>query len=242
LTAPLEVREIARLVRTAGAGPEILLLDLLSFELGPGRILGLTGPREGGARVALRVVAGLDPRSHGQILLDGRRAEDWGWPEFRALVSTVPEDLGRLGGRAEPLLRALPGLRGRRRGSGAGSPLGGAARDLAQSAISRVAESPVAARLAWAAALAVSGSRYLLLEEPTRGARPGERQRACRELRMWAGAGLGLLLQSSDEVLLATLAEEIIVLYDGREQVRGTPAELLPAAMGLRDGTAEPRA
>jgi multiple sugar transport system ATP-binding protein len=62
----LELRELSRRV---GAQT---LVDELSFTVAPGEILALLGPSGCGKSSTLRLIAGLDPVSSGEIRLGGR--------------------------------------------------------------------------------------------------------------------------------------------------------------------------
>ena len=77
------------------------------------------------------------------------------------------------------------------------------------------------------------GVKLLLCEEPTRGVDIGSRRDLYAELRRLAGAGIGVLLISSDVEEVAGVADRSVVLRDGRvgaEHPGGTPAEVLAAA------------
>ncbi|MBK8012925.1 MAG: ATP-binding cassette domain-containing protein [Deltaproteobacteria bacterium] len=78
-----------------------------SFELGVGEILGLLGPSGCGKSTLLRAVAGLIP-STGDVRLDGRTADEIGWPRFRRHVLYVHQRPLFLPGTVEDgLLRVL---------------------------------------------------------------------------------------------------------------------------------------
>ncbi|MEY4359544.1 MAG: hypothetical protein RLZZ631_1030 [Cyanobacteriota bacterium] len=62
----LRVQRLSRQV-----GPQ-LLLDNLDLDVAPGEILALLGPSGCGKSTTLRLIAGLDPVSHGEIQLGGR--------------------------------------------------------------------------------------------------------------------------------------------------------------------------
>ncbi len=67
--------ELRRLCREVGGRR---LLDGLDLAVAPGECLALLGPSGCGKSTTLRVVAGLDPASAGQVLLDGQDLSDLG--------------------------------------------------------------------------------------------------------------------------------------------------------------------
>lgn len=69
----------------------------LSFGLEPGELVAVTGPSGAGKTTLLRTVCALQDPAAGEILLQGRDAAAWGWPQFRrklVLVSQKPVLLG----------------------------------------------------------------------------------------------------------------------------------------------------
>jgi multiple sugar transport system ATP-binding protein len=81
--AGLELRQLCREV----GGRR--LLDRLDLAVAPGECLALLGPSGCGKSTTLRLVAGLDPASAGQVLLDGQDLSPlrWRWCS-RATPST----------------------------------------------------------------------------------------------------------------------------------------------------------
>ncbi len=83
----LEARDLS--VTAAG----VLLHSHLSFALERGELAAVTGPSGAGKTTLLRTVCGLQDPAAGEVLLDGRDAAAWGWPQFRCrlvLVSQKP--------------------------------------------------------------------------------------------------------------------------------------------------------
>jgi ABC-type multidrug transport system ATPase subunit len=80
LAKNLEIRSFS--VKAGGQ----VLVDSLNATLHPGRGLLLEGPSGSGKSSLLRCVAGLDDPFAGEVLLDGRGPDDWGWPAWRRRV------------------------------------------------------------------------------------------------------------------------------------------------------------
>ena len=67
------------------------LARTIDIQLGPGECFGVTGPSGSGKTTLLRVLAGLADPVEGQISLEERTPEAWGWPEFRSQVVLVSQ-------------------------------------------------------------------------------------------------------------------------------------------------------
>lgn len=88
LSTPTPLLE-ARALSITAAGK--LLHSKLSFMLFPGELVAVTGPSGAGKTTLLRTVCGLQDPSAGSVLLEGRDAQDWGWPVFRRKVVLVSQ-------------------------------------------------------------------------------------------------------------------------------------------------------
>ncbi|MFI5529504.1 ABC transporter ATP-binding protein [Kitasatospora sp. NPDC051853] len=73
----------------------------------------------------------------------------------------------------------------------------------------------------------LSGTRLLVADEPTTGQDPATRARLVAELAALVGEGLGLLLLSHDLDAVRQLADEVVVLKDGRPVESGPAADVL---------------
>ena len=67
-----------------------VLLDRISFSLGPGQVVALLGPNGAGKSTLLKTLAGLLPFS-GELQLDGHQASQLGRAERARLVAYVPQ-------------------------------------------------------------------------------------------------------------------------------------------------------
>ncbi len=75
---------------TITAGGNVLHTGL-SLALMPGELVAVTGPSGSGKTTLLRTIVGLQDAAAGSVLLQGRDAEQWGWPEFRRRVVPVTQ-------------------------------------------------------------------------------------------------------------------------------------------------------
>jgi energy-coupling factor transport system ATP-binding protein len=84
------------------------------------------------------------------------------------------------------------------------------------------------------AAVLVTHPRVLLLDEPTLGMDPPAQRGLGLLLRDWAAAGTAVLVASHDVDFLASFAERIIVLENGRVLANGPTADTLFAHPDFR--------
>ncbi len=70
---------------------------------------------------------------------------------------------------------------------------------------------------------AATGARVLLLDEPAAGMRPDERATLARVLRRLADDGRAVLVVEHDLRLIASTADVVTVLDEGRVIASGTP-------------------
>lgn len=67
------------------------LHEHFSLDLLPGELVAVSGPSGAGKTTLLRTVCGLQDPAAGTILLEGKEAGVWGWPQFRRKVALVSQ-------------------------------------------------------------------------------------------------------------------------------------------------------
>jgi ribose transport system ATP-binding protein len=228
-------------------------VDDVSFDVHAGEILGLGGLVGAGRTELLRLIAGVDEREAGTVTVAGRRlpsgrpdlavAAGVGlapeerksqglWPGWDLIRNVSIADLGRF------RRRALLDRRSER--DEAASHL----RDLRTTPsgpdrlISELSggnqQKVVLAR--WL----LRRCRVLLLDEPTRGVDIGAKAEIYRVIRTLAGAGMAVVIVSSELAELVGLCDRIVVLADGRvtatlDGPSATEAEILAHALHPAD-------
>ena len=212
--------------RRAGAD----LLDGVDLQLDSGELVAVWGVQRAARAALLRVAAGVEAPSRGRVLLDGaplpggELAPGIGW----CALPRTGEEEGR-----DVLGELMVGQIAR----GAGQAR---ARELALQALQRVDAAACAAyprgelvpgeavRVAIACALTLA-PRLLLLDEPTAGLDPRERDELLALLRSLADEGLAVLAATGDGAALAG-ADRALALSHGRLRGHHAPrlAEVLP--------------
>jgi ABC-type sugar transport system ATPase subunit len=227
-----------------------------SIEVYAGEIVGIGGLVGSGRSTLLRAMAGLEPHSHGEMIVQG---EGVNWPlsprdALRLGIAMVPENRKTQGlvlGMSSVDNIAMTNFR-------AVSRMGVLSAGAMQAAARRVAgdfgfdESRLAAPMRQ-----LSGGnqqkillgkwyfrapRVLLIDEPTRGIDIGAKEEIMDTLQRLAADGLGIVIVSSELEEVVAISHRVIVLSEGR-QVAGfdasertlTVQDILAAAFRLNE-------
>ena len=202
-----------------------------------GRITVILGPNGAGKTSLLRAAAGLIVPSAGKIAIDGRaiaamrrddRARTIGYlPQSGDVAWNMPARdvvaLGRLphrAGVAEDIAAVLSAM---------------AATDTEQFAERRVGELSGGERARVLLARVLAGEpQWLLADEPLASLDPAHQLDLLDRLRGQAARGVGVVVVLHDLVQAARVADEILLLRDGRVFAFGPPDEVL-TQQHLRD-------
>lgn len=212
-----------------GHGRRIAGRDV-GFALRPGRVLCLLGPNGGGKTTLLRTALGLLPPLGGRVTIDG--ASIAGWPRRRvaAALSYVPQGQGAF----FPFTVRQIVLMGRAAHIGLFATPSAADRSAADSALARLGIEALAERpyteisggerqLVLIARALAQESRLILMDEPTSSLDPANSYRVLAEVRALASSGLGILLTTHDPNQAFLVADEVLLLRDGRTVAMGPP-------------------
>jgi branched-chain amino acid transport system ATP-binding protein len=202
-------------------------LDVLSFAVGRGEILGLVGPNGSGKTTCINVISGLYRPDAGAIRFEGRPIG--GLPSHRLVHAginrtfQIPRPFLTLTVR-ENVEIAL--AYGRRRDGGADADALLASLDLADFADQPAGQLNSAHQkmLDLARALA-TGPRLLLVDELAAGLNPAELERVAVKLKELARCGIALLVVEHLMGFIDQITDRIIVMNAGKEIFEGRLAE-----------------
>ncbi|MHC4391056.1 MAG: ABC transporter ATP-binding protein [Planctomycetota bacterium] len=210
-------------------------LDALSFEVGPGEIVGLLGLNGAGKTTLMRGLTGLLRLEAESLLVLGG---DPGDPRLRARIGYAPE----VAAPPWPIrVRALLEQLGRLSGLGRKAARAAAAARLVQLDLEAYANKPVrtlskgeARRLTLAAAL-VHDPDLIVLDEPTDGVDPLQRRTVRDRLEQERARGAAVLVSSHVLTELETCCDRVLLLHEGRLLFGGPLTEMVGEAASLED-------
>jgi ABC-2 type transport system ATP-binding protein len=232
--------EVTDLSKRYGAQPAV---DGISFHCEPGTITGFLGPNGAGKSTTLRMICGLTPPTSGRATVlgtDYRRLPNPG-REVGVLLDASAQHAGRTGREVLSLTAAVLGVDQRRVPElleRVGLP--------ASAARKRVGNYSLGMRQRLGIAQALMGEpRVLILDEPANGLDPEGIYWMRELLRDFADRAGTVLLSSHLLREIEVIADQLVVIGDGRIIAQGTKAELLAATgtfvrahdpQALRDG------
>ncbi len=210
-------------------------VDNVSFTAQPGRVTGFLGPNGAGKSTTMRVMVGLTAPTSGSATIDGVRFADLPNPglEVGVLLDASAQHAGRTG--REILVVAADTM--------------GLPRKRVDEMLELVSLTPTEAkrrvrnyslgmrqRLGIATAL-LGDPRVLILDEPANGLDPAGIRWMRDLLRGYANKGGTVLLSSHLLHEIEVIADDLVVIGNGKIVASGTKEELLAAAGTLARST-----
>ncbi|MEV7396830.1 ATP-binding cassette domain-containing protein [Aeromicrobium sp. NPDC092404] len=203
-------------------------VDNVSFECRPGAVTGFLGPNGAGKSTTMRIMAGLTPASSGAALVSGVHYSDIPNPgtQVGVLLDASAQHAGRTGREILTLSALTMGL-----------PMSRVDEMLqlvsltSEESKRRVKNYSLGMRQRLGIANALLGDpKILILDEPANGLDPAGIHWMRSLLREYANRGGTVLLSSHLLHEIEVIADEIIVIGNGRIVAQGTKAELLQTA------------
>jgi ABC-2 type transport system ATP-binding protein len=214
-------------------------VDDVTFTARPGRVTGFLGPNGAGKSTTMRVMVGLTPPTSGTATVSGRHFADLPNPglEVGVLLDASAQHAGRTGREILTIAQRTMRLPARR----VDEMLGVVSLTDAE-ASRRVRHYSLGMRQRLGIATALIGDpEVLVLDEPANGLDPAGIRWMRDLLRGYADRGGTVLLSSHLLHEIEVIADDLVVIGNGRIVSQGTKAELLSAA-GCFVRAADPQA
>lgn len=209
------------------------ILDGVSLEVKPGKLLAVIGPNGAGKSSLLSVLSGLWPADGGEVRLDGRGLSAFRPAERARRCAVMRQDNARPSG-----LTVLEAVELGRLAHG-----GGGSTDVAWEMLERMELAELSGRdcsrlsggewqrVAFARTLAQiwhpERAGVLLLDEPVSSLDPAHQHQLLGQARELARAGHAVLAILHDLNLTAHYADEVALLSGGRLRACGPAAEIM---------------
>ncbi|CAM3715504.1 ABC transporter ATP-binding protein [Nocardioides zeicaulis] len=203
-------------------------VDHVSFTAATGRVTGFLGPNGAGKSTTMRVMVGLTRPTTGRVTITGRDYRDLVNPglEVGVLLDASAQHAGRTGREILTIAQQTMGL-----------PKSRVAETLARVGLTedearrRVRDYSLGMRQRLGLATALIGDpQVLVLDEPANGLDPAGIRWMRDLLRGFADDGGTVLLSSHLLHEIEVIADDLVVIGQGRIVAQGSKAELLAAA------------
>jgi len=214
--------EVEDLTKSYG---RVTAVDHVSFTAAPGRVTGFLGPNGAGKSTTMRMMVGLTRATSGTATVSGRRFADLPNPgrEVGVLLDASAQHAGRTGREILTVAQRTMGL-----------PAGHVDAMLARVGLTddeaerRVRHYSLGMRQRLGIATALVGEpEVLVLDEPANGLDPAGIRWMRDLLRDYADQGGTVLLSSHLLHEIEVVADDLVVIGNGRIVAQGTKAELL---------------
>lgn len=209
-------------------GRGLTAVDDVSFTAATGRVTGFLGPNGAGKSTTMRIMVGLTPATSGAAMIDGRRFTDLPNPgtEVGVLLDASAQHAGRTGREILTLAQRTMGLPRTRVPE---------MLDLvsltADEADRRVRDYSLGMRQRLGIGTALLGDPHvLILDEPANGLDPAGIRWMRDLLRGYADRGGTVVLSSHLLHEIEVIADDLVVIGEGRIVAQGTKADLLASA------------
>jgi ABC-2 type transport system ATP-binding protein len=219
---------IESLTKTYGS---FTAVDHVSFQARPGRVTGFLGPNGAGKSTTMRILVGLTPATSGTATISGRAYGDLPNPgrEVGLLLDASAQHAGRTGRETLTLAQRFMGLPSRRV-----EEMLDQVSLTPQEASRRVRDYSLGMRQRLGLATALLGEpEVLILDEPANGLDPSGIRWMRGLLRDYADHGGTVLLSSHLLREIEVVADDLVLIGNGRIVAQGTKSDLLQTSGSL---------
>jgi ABC-2 type transport system ATP-binding protein len=203
-------------------------VDDITFRAAPGRVTGFLGPNGAGKSTTMRVMVGLTPPTSGRATISGRHFADLRNPglEVGVLLDASAQHAGRTGREILTIAQRTMRLPARRV-----DEMLDVVSLTPTEASRRVRNYSLGMRQRLGIATALMGDpEVLILDEPANGLDPAGIRWMRDLLRTYADRGGTVLLSSHLLHEIEVIADDLVVIGNGRIVSQGTKTDLLAAA------------
>lgn len=223
----------------------VVALDDVDVAVSAGKVLGVVGPNGSGKSTLFNAITGFVPLDSGQVSVDGADISSGSAdsrirsgiartfqtprvdPEQSMADSIMCGFLPSLRSALIPSLFGGPGIRESERRARSTATELMEMFDLTDYADVPMGHLPLGVvRIADVLRAMAMQPRYLLLDEPAAGLSHAEKERMLAGIRAIAGNGVGVLLVEHNFPLIRGVADELVVLQEGRVLVAGDPGRV----------------
>jgi ABC-2 type transport system ATP-binding protein len=207
---------------------EVVAVDGLDLEIGPGECFGLLGPNGAGKTTTIEICEGLTEPDGGEVVVLGRR---WGRDD-RELRELLGISLQETQFSEKLTVRETVALFRSFYRAGPAPDEVIALVQLEEKAVARVGQLSGGQRQRLALACALVGDpKLLFLDEPTTGLDPQSRRQLWELIEGFKAGGRSILLTTHYMDEAERLCDRVAIVDHGRVIARGTPRELI-ASLG----------
>lgn len=229
----LEIRDVSFSVSDEERDKEKGILEHVSFTLEDNKFVAITGPNGGGKSTLAKIIAGIEKPTQGRIFFDGQDITDWSITDrAKAGISyafqqpvrfkgvTVFDLINLAAGKEISLSGACQYL----------SEVGLCAKDYINREVNSSLSGGEMKRIEIATVMA-RGTRLSVFDEPEAGIDLWSFARLVETFEELRSKGTGTLLVISHQERILSIADEIVVVADGRVRQAGPAAEVLPTLL-----------
>lgn len=209
------------------------VLDGINAAFAPGRVTAVLGPNGAGKSTLLSCLAGLHMPDEGQVVLDGQPRQTLGARALARSIGLLPQSADVHWDVDVATLVALGRYPHRARWGETDADRSAVAKAMAATDVTQFATRPMTAlsggeraRVLLARVLA-GEPQWLLADEPLANLDPAHQLDTLRCLRDVAAAGAGVIVVLHDLSHAIRVADEVLLLCDGRVVAHGAPTDVL---------------